>query len=69
MSATVPFGTESQMHVYSFRSDQTGSYPSLEGATQCLAICGDEEHKQAAIRVDRIAWRTEEQENMKNHSF
>jgi len=62
----LPFETGNRMHVYSFHSDRTGSYPSLGEAELSLAICEDVEHEEVVI--DRGAWRKGEQENMKSYS-
>jgi len=55
------------MHVYSFHSDRTGSYPSSGEVERSLAICGGVEHKEEVV-IDRFAWRKGEQENMKSYS-
>jgi hypothetical protein len=55
------------MHVYSFHSDRTGSYPSLVEVERSLAICGGVEHEEEGM-IDRFACRKGEQENMKSYS-
>jgi hypothetical protein len=55
------------MHVYSFHSDRTDSYPSLVEVERSLAICGDVEHEEEVV-IDRVACRKGEQENMKSYS-
>jgi hypothetical protein len=63
----LPFEIGSRMHVYSFHSDRTGSYPSLVEVERSLAICGDVEHEEEVV-IDRVACRKGEQENMKSYS-